>query len=373
MSRFFDSIRGRKKSSLQSPPLPILPSDRRPLTPLDDELLPLGDLSIFPVEILRQIVIFAFGNRTLHIDLRLARPRFLDGPPNDHVMECHSTAPCSGEYPIDMEAPKRWTWYGSVCHRGFSPAWEESMKRRGLSTYFCPHRDQCLQGRGLCEIWEGGSAIGALGWLGTSRRAYQVGIQVLYATNVFYVEAATMEVLTAGVVLQARLEMMARLEVRFDTGVLFGRDFEQHRPRLSACLEGLARMRSLKELVISIGDVYYDSSVKPRYVLKEIEGVLLRPIVDAVAGMKRLENLVVELPENIFEDLDKGPPGSRLQLGEAHRGKVWSCGKGPWWSYPGPEDLSLQIKRGEDSDLFWDYKGVPKSHAFITGHPSCGM
>ncbi|KAF7531598.1 hypothetical protein G7054_g8750 [Neopestalotiopsis clavispora] len=89
MRRLLDTIRGRIQrrgdqdndaDRLQPAPLlPLLPAERRPITPpatlnstaTEDLVAALGNFARLPPELRRRVLVTAFGDRTLHLDLRL--------------------------------------------------------------------------------------------------------------------------------------------------------------------------------------------------------------------------------------------------------------------------------------------------------------
>ncbi len=81
-----------------------------------------------------------------------------------------------------------------------------------------PHFDECLRGRANCEDWSWQCHIGAMGWLLACRQAYAEGIDVLYATNTFFLEStALFDALfcpTQQLLLPRRLTGIASLELR---------------------------------------------------------------------------------------------------------------------------------------------------------------
>ncbi|KAL8381332.1 hypothetical protein RB595_005543 [Gaeumannomyces hyphopodioides] len=441
MRRLLDTIRGRKRrrsdkeinSSVPPPPsLPLLPAQReRPITPpatttaaaVENLVAALGTFACLPPELRRRVLVAAFGDRTLHLDLRLApRGKRASGSVTsaDKYEHGRGTAPLSltrlavvgWGVPGEMMAGKyvgskiksdwaewEWCWYGCVCHR-LLPRGSAIERRiftaRGRSLYIWPHRDSCIHGRAdLCEVWpppgpatEGTQAqvtsicdyaVGALGWLRACRQAYVEGIDVLYATNTFFLESRDLldilmssppdlypHIPDAGrrLLLPERLAMIRSLELRWET-LLFGDpprpspyfDYNKDRMRLLPNLANLmVPFPNLRSLVVSFSAVLYsDWRVRPAARLPEIDRLLLRPVALALAHIApQLEKqAVVELPSNVFCDL-KG-----LGLEEEQQVDEW--GKGGWLRYPIRDSFYYIIKEGEESDLFWDHKGNPRS------------
>jgi hypothetical protein len=90
-----------------------------------------------PPEIRNQIYLYAFGQRTIHLDYRysVALPRRTE--PLDHAGIDRDGAQWIGSMSCDK--PKEWRWWSSVCHRNpVEPAWF----------------DTCRTGRGLCWLFD---------------------------------------------------------------------------------------------------------------------------------------------------------------------------------------------------------------------------
>ncbi|GKT96996.1 hypothetical protein CT0861_01762 [Colletotrichum tofieldiae] len=423
MRRLVDTIRGRKQRRRDQeierppPPLPLLPSQRpRPITPTataaattaDSLVAALGTLARLSPELRRRILIAAFGERTLHLDLRLAprgqrvntskyrSPAYEHGRgaapltwsrvvvPQDVPGEATTTAKSAGsktkpETEADWEW--EWRWYGCVCHRVLprgSAIERRAFTARGKSPYIWPHRDACLQGEAeTCRMWPPGTgtcdcAIGALGWLRTCRRAYVEGAEVLYATNTFILESRDMlDALSSPdggrrLLLPQRLAMMRSLELRWEV-MLFGdpylppmsRRSDKERMRLVPDFAGLlVPFPNLRSLVISFSEhLYNDASARPAARLPEIDRLLLRPLALALAPIapRQEKHVVVELPSNVFRDL-RG-----LGLEEEQRGDEWGHGKGSWLRYAIDESSYYYIKQGQESSLYWDHDGNARS------------
>lgn len=110
-----------------------------------------------PRELRDQILIAAFGNRTVHIDLQLKHPQLPDASCN----LTHAQVNANGEE--DPYAEPRWEWWSSVCHRHpLAEAWD----------------DRCQLGspRNMCDHFYSGQwplkcFLGVMGWLLTCRQA----------------------------------------------------------------------------------------------------------------------------------------------------------------------------------------------------------
>jgi hypothetical protein len=443
LRRVLQSIRGRRNNKPTAEneedvhALPFLPANRpRPLTPPASQQSPatLGTLARLPPELRRRILINAFGNRTLHLDLQFAHPRRADavdialaelgGAGGGHGL---GAFPSSSYYLADGDAPRAWRWTSCVCHRLIprGSRYEQHCLEKGYPTYRYPHADQCLEGGNsytYCWLWvpgeEWGTAdygpgkcmIGAMGWLLACRQAYAEGIDVLYSTNTFFIEGDALLsnlvcpdpalVGSRHLILPERLERITSLELRWKL-LLFGDPYRPYRGREHTAAEDRAQLAAdlrhlcdpfpnLRRLVLSFSDpLYNDRRVRPRDTLDEIERVLLRPLADAVASLPlpvRQKGVLVELPTNVFEDL------GILGLEREEKGYDVGNEKGIWLRYPLSRAFRLAesvqsshsasepgnggdgfyyIKQGEESDLFWNWKGEPQSHASLWSVQRC--
>ncbi|KXX79364.1 hypothetical protein MMYC01_204702 [Madurella mycetomatis] len=298
-------------------------------------------------ELRRQILIAAFGGRTLHLDLRLAHPRRPD-PVADvtgHRKFEHGlgSAPLSRYYDPDTTAPKTWRCPARL-KIGASPA-------RRVKGDIYPNRDNCLAGEPVfCQLWPpenvvgtpGKRSVGALGWLRACRQAYAKGIDVLYSTNTFFIES--------------RLASITSLELRWEI-LLFGRDgqepkSDEDRAHLASQLGHLCEaFANLRTLVLSFRDpLYCDFHIRPAQRLGEIDRVLLRPLAEASSRLPlraQEQHVVVELPWNVFCDLNGLDRVSGLALEAEQKGEEWGDGSGTWLRYPVPAARSTHEGKEE--------------------------
>lgn len=117
-----------------------------------------------PAEIRRQILIEAFGDRVVHIDVVRGATQN-----QDHSQHRH------GRWPSDNSLQDRldqWILRGSVCHR--NPPYPGR-----LCDQVQPSQDRCRFGRtpdDACKLWPGDHpskcAVGAMGWLISCRQAW---------------------------------------------------------------------------------------------------------------------------------------------------------------------------------------------------------
>ncbi|VUC24472.1 unnamed protein product [Clonostachys rosea] len=155
-----------------------------------------------PPEIRRLILVYAFGNRTLHLSLEFRHQIQLR-----HRGGVHSSHADLSWWPDDI-APEEldpkllrdWRWFSTVCHRAPPPE-KLGVEPLSFGRITCgklktsePNLDTCLHGlsrRGHCDEWPGEypskCMIGATGWLLSCKQAYKEGMHVLYSTNTIHI------------------------------------------------------------------------------------------------------------------------------------------------------------------------------------------
>lgn len=133
--------------------------------------------SKLPPEIRHDILVLAFGDRTLHMDLSFNHPMTpfpywrTSAWPHDYMNGPWKWEP-------DYHKSKRWHWRSSICHRCRPDHREHSLQTRDEPYESEPDAgdDHCLDGFGQnCEFWPGESPskclIGVMGWLLACRQA----------------------------------------------------------------------------------------------------------------------------------------------------------------------------------------------------------
>ena len=202
LKRFRRSQQSRKRRQSSPPALPSLLDERpRPLTaigPSPEATANSGLFQSLPPEIRRHVLVEAFGERTLHLDLRLEHPLEKSRKMDSERPKRHANAQLFDPSLRDFTRPLEWTWWSSVCHR-CSPS--RNFHRRppgvGLRSEE-PALDCCRDPSEFLshsyELYPGSLPekcfVGVLGWVLTCRRAYIEGIDVLYSTNRFHVAHA---------------------------------------------------------------------------------------------------------------------------------------------------------------------------------------
>ncbi|KAK7216809.1 hypothetical protein V2G26_004812 [Clonostachys chloroleuca] len=188
-----------------------------------------------PPEIRRQILVHAFGSRTVHLDLSFRHPfrvishdkcRLLGQSPEAHLHAgIHSRfglfTPNIVLY--DESEKKKWRWFSCVCHRARPDDPMLSYGRRGCvnregSTDV--HEDKCLSAEGSCTYWPGEIPekcfVGAAGWLLTCKQAYDEGIEVLYQTNTIQISSQVLLQGAHDIISPFKLSMIRSLELSLD-------------------------------------------------------------------------------------------------------------------------------------------------------------
>lgn len=204
MERIGDWIRRKSRSKNKSKsvaeeptrdPLPFLPSHRpgaltpspsRPSSNSAHSLL-LHNYGLFgrlPYELRRQVLIAAFGGRTLHVGLTyghplVRRPTAKGAEGEEHTPRRH----CGLGFELvpDETQSEAWQWFGCVCHRRTVFSTSEIEQREAQGKFWQtiePCDDECLKGLFCsCQLSEdtsddAGCFVGIMGWLLACRQAY---------------------------------------------------------------------------------------------------------------------------------------------------------------------------------------------------------
>ncbi|KIH92457.1 hypothetical protein SPBR_02798 [Sporothrix brasiliensis 5110] len=366
-----------------------------------------------PPEIRHQILVEAFGGRTLHMDIRESPPLL---PISERSPNPSSVSPNGmphGGLGADLErygmwstdvmkaaaearvispdggGASPWQWWSCVCHRNLPK--EHNAPPQPLG------EDGCLRGKNtMCFLYAGQTPgkclIGASGWLRTCRQAYAEGIQVLYGSNSIVLSRAKLiDALlastdrlpsspsiqhVAAVVPTAHLDRILRLEIAWDW-CLFARPVHSDeqtaaRARVVDLLESLAHVGAfprLVSLVLAFGDSLYQRSQPPDQHLDDVDTALLMPLGDlATRRNNRLLQLTVELPTNTFEPLYS----RAVRTGSVYEGGAAYGQRRFWWPPPtvsgerGDDETDrvdigcgFWVKSGIQSSLCFDYQGKP--------------
>ncbi|KAH6889136.1 hypothetical protein B0T10DRAFT_47503 [Thelonectria olida] len=176
-----------------------------------------------PPEIRSCIQVMAFGDRTIHMDLRFDHPfNLVEKRPYPawaiHA-RIHSQTIADNSHLRDSQE-MGWRWFGCVCHR-YPPrgTYLSLGRRRNLpwGHFREPDIDLCLKGSGLCNEWPGEwplkCQIGIMGWLLSCRNAYVEGIDILYSTNTIHIASPVLLRSIQDIIPQPRLSEMTSLEL----------------------------------------------------------------------------------------------------------------------------------------------------------------
>lgn len=183
----------QRDAQLEVPPPPFLPAERIHQLELCQDsdqsfhnaTANSGFFQRLPPDIRRLILIEAFGDRIVHVDLRLLEfGGLLEEYDLIHGSNRGSDRHKDGKSTLtsSFDAPPQWRWYGCVCHR--EP--ERHVRKRTLmnKSLSPPWFDACLdtardsvitRSRRVCGQWSGEEPrkcqVGAMGWLRTCRQA----------------------------------------------------------------------------------------------------------------------------------------------------------------------------------------------------------
>ncbi|KAF5536909.1 hypothetical protein FNAPI_11588 [Fusarium napiforme] len=323
----------------QDPEMPRLP-DPRPYTltpsPSQDQITTLAETVLFfrlPLELRRKILIHAFGDRTVHMDLSLAHP--LREPINDERSAYRSTNPADRFHHdamhlwpytkenlgLDTSRPKCWQWRGCVCHRLPPPRFKITVN---FHTIVKPADDRCCEGwAAYCALWTKRTDkpdscwIGAMGWLLTCRQAYVEGTEVLYGANTIYISSKPLLTNLSTLVPRRSLSLISSLEVVFwlDTDEQQGKAFPNlHRLEkdlliLDTYFPSLLRLHvGLRLDLPIIEDNRTSIKRRPAHVLHMLQCVdafVKRRCEQSEFGQLR-DPLLLSIPQSAYKDFQNG-------------------------------------------------------------------
>lgn len=176
--------RQRQLDLAQPPPdLRAVTVNLQPPSPANSTSLLFGRL---PVEIRRRILIYVFGNKTLHMDLQLRKSvHSVLGQIDPLKRQPWWRAPVSWDHagilkarvPSESDSKVLWRWFSCVCHR--YPAFGPNALSYGRRSNFPvrdfrePESDVCLKGGGCCNERpiHDTCLIGIMGWMLLCRQA----------------------------------------------------------------------------------------------------------------------------------------------------------------------------------------------------------
>lgn len=149
-----------------------------------------GNYGLFgrlPPELRQQVLGEAFGNRTLHVDLTFDHP--LVRRPSSRINKWRKPGPdarvhCGFGTQLvrDASRPKRWQWFGCVCHRRLVRPVEEGcyVNKERIQ----PCQDECVPGKRIggkpharpdsLVLCDSDCFVRVMGWLLACRQAYDL-------------------------------------------------------------------------------------------------------------------------------------------------------------------------------------------------------
>jgi len=292
MRRVVQSLRGRQDASARAAEasseqrpidsLPVLPRFPAPISTGPFEPAAANDGAFFrllPAELRHQILVHAFGGRTIHLDLFYTY---------GDIRTPHTTAD------TELRHRRDWRWRVWSCHR--QPSTPSILCE---CTSGAPPTD-CSAHTTPCRV--GGLASG---WLRASRRAYAEGIKVLYGGNAFFVTSGAMLLRTHHLLprhhcsaIRSLVVLLSEANLREETRKFFGARWEGdaawYTQLILAIREGFP---GLKKLEISLLDS-----------LRLFSGVQgdrwLVPLDDLVLAFgAQLEDVQVLLQPGLFSSL----------------------------------------------------------------------
>lgn len=132
-----------------------------------------GFFQNLPPDVRRMILVEAFGDRIMHIDLQYRR-LWRNGPDLNVLPMMGGMGAIFGQ----ADQTRAWRWHGCVCHR--DPEARVRHRRIDDNIVSEPTKDRCIgQTYHLkteaCDSWSGekptNCSVGAMGWLRTCRQA----------------------------------------------------------------------------------------------------------------------------------------------------------------------------------------------------------
>ncbi|KAK2596061.1 hypothetical protein N8I77_013569 [Diaporthe amygdali] len=310
------------------PPLPFLPtppSSSENVTTKDvATIVPTPNNGIFferlPSDLRRIILIEAFGDRVVHMDLRYDRPLLAGNPRSTlHAGGINISNP----YNRQTEKPHAWQWYSCICHR--DPEWcvRGHLSARAEDLTSTPVKDSCLRGRfQSCHGLLGDSGdmsmcfLGVMGWLMTCRQAYFEGFDILYSTNRFHISGMPLiehlprllptKALSdiESVEMEWNLGMVARPPLT-DQDISADERFHGWRMFLSLLNQLPKSLPRLRYLHITLRGTWFPPQMAPNDRIRLSEPAMLQPMDEMMRNLYResewsTPRYIVAIPASVF-------------------------------------------------------------------------
>jgi hypothetical protein len=301
MAKFSAWIKKHLRSSPSPKPqpkdqLPFLPSLRRSIT-LKSFDAPTCLFFQLPYDVRSMILLEAFGDRTLHVDL--------------------------------VRQEESWQWRGAVCHR--------NMSRLPSSQYawLGPWADPCMQwayerkGK-FPEVYN----VGIMGFLLSCRQAYSEGIDVLYSSNCISIQSEPLLRNLPQLIQPNRLASITSLEVVITAERVNwshgGPTYELD--HLKPILDNIAvYCHHLRSLCLSFMSDSHHHEI--------LDGPAL-PLVDAFYHSKQLRDMRIELPRGAYWETYSYPSMNDHAREAPSPGPIVR----PLWRFLDGEEPSIEIR-----------------------------
>ncbi|KAL1856409.1 hypothetical protein Daus18300_010781 [Diaporthe australafricana] len=285
--------------TLVIPPLPFLPT---PTPPSEDSTaqdvaakVPIPDNGIFferlPPDLRRMILIEAFGDRVVHIDLRYDRPLVLRHPAKGiHAGGIDVFDHYGGSRQI--KEPRAWQWYSCVCHR--DPEWRVRgrLGLRAKDATSHPMEDSCLRGR------------------------YIEGFEILYYTNRFNISGMPLIHNLRHLLPANALSGIESVEIKWDLGLVAQPPITDQDISADARFNGWRTYLSLLEKLpktlprlryfhITLGGTWFPPQMALNDRIRHSEPAMLQPMDEMVRKFYRTSGwdtsrYIVAIPTTVF-------------------------------------------------------------------------
>ncbi|KAK4462925.1 hypothetical protein QBC42DRAFT_72773 [Cladorrhinum samala] len=322
------------------PPIPSIP----PAVPQDSwqPTNPQTSSSFFallPFEIRHQILREAFGDRTVHIDLRVrcASPKSSKAwlpwkislqsdssqEPQRHGRHPGKTynryqAERNPEFYFKDHGRPTWKWYSCICHNVVPPDLASSFSYEDDMILESDLGDSCLGGRANCSGSDAAEChLGAMGFLRSCKRGYTELSEILYATNAIILDGKEMIIglmrqyaLVPGAprLIGPGLATVTALTLSMKHCILWGpesgfdRFDAEERREFSEALELLPRaFPRLAKLEVRFSHrMYYIETPRPGVNIAEVKEILLEPLLKMGKRLDALQNFSVSVPAGVW-------------------------------------------------------------------------
>jgi hypothetical protein len=283
----------------------------------------------------------AFGNKTVHCDLRLLYP--LSRPFEPRRSHCYSVRQSEYRHRCDKLQPRQWKWRGANCD--LWERWIDQCRRwkdmgsvpeeapwRFLAS-LTPTIDYCgneIVHRAGCPNWPAGGfkkphshSIGIMGFLLSCRAAYIEGTDVLYGTCHFLLAGAFLFRNLREVLLPERVAMITSIGLMWDLRISAEDPDHARRPRrfsiqgvadqqppditgrddYGSLLESIPDMLpNLKRLCISLtGDVVPEDVLVKEDAQITVAKMLLEPVENVLRKMGLRNCCVMRVPKGVYD------------------------------------------------------------------------